>query len=351
VTAPSVEILTGDALEVLRTLPDGSVRACITSPPYFNLRVYGNDSRELGQEKTPQEYVAKLVLVFEEVRRVLKKGGNFWLVIGDSYAVSGCGGYLIPCKQSTNRGSEAFLKSKRNTRKRMPGLKNKDLIGIPWMIAFALRDAGWYLRQDICWAKPNAMPESVKDRCTRSHEYIFHFTKSQNYYYDYKAIQEPCIYDVDGTGTASRKARAHEHTKQFPTAERNGIRNGGYKNSVNFAGKNRGQERQRGHGRRHQGFSDRWDAMEREEQCVGMRNKRSVWTVAPAQFKGAHFAVYPPKLILPMVLASTKIGDTILDPFSGSGCTGQVALENGRNAILIDLYKKHEFLARKRCEQ
>ena len=202
------------------------------------------------------------------------------------------------------------MRSKRNAKRwgggdsSVDGLPSKNLIGIPWRVALALQADGWYLRSDIIWAKRNCMPESVTDRPTRSHEYIFLLTKSPKYYYDAEAIKEPCIYDVDGTGTAARKARQKDDAKSLPTIERAGIRPGGFTH---------------------------------EEQCTGMRNKRDVWTVAPANYTGSHFATFPPDLIRPCVLAGTRPGDTVLDPFGGSGTTGQVALEYGRNAILIEL--------------
>jgi DNA modification methylase len=346
VIPPTVQILTGDALTVLKTLPNESVRCCITSPPYWCLRSYGDDPRELGQEASPDGYVANLVTVLEEVQRVLAVSGTLWLVIGDSYAVSGMGGDPTESKfrkQATNAGSLIA------GRKCPIGFKPKDLVGIPWLVAFALRNVGWYLREDIIWHKANCMPESVRDRCTRSHEYIFHFSKSAHYYHDGDAIKEPCVYDVDATGTAARKARQHEGNKLLPSAERNGIRPAGYKDMRKFAGKNGHRDKQRGHSRRHQGCNDRWDKMEREEQCTGMRNKRSVWRVAPAQYREAHFATFPTALIEPMILASTKPGETILDCFGGSGTVGETALKHGRSAILIDLYKKHEYMAKRRC--
>ena len=356
-----LDIRTGDCLSHLQAVPDESVQMCVTSPPYFGLRDYKMEG-QLGLEKTPEDYVARMVQVFDEVRRVLKNDGTFWLNIGDSYAGGGKGGNPPESehqKRKTNRGSLLHAGLHENARlagvvdrswqKPPPGLKAKDLIGIPWMLAFALRSAGWYLRQDIIWAKANCMPESVTDRCTKSHEYIFMFSKKPRYYYDHEAIKEPCIYDVDGTGTVARKARASSELKSFPTAERAGIRNGGYKNSVNFNGKNAGNEKQRGRSRRHDGFNDRWDKMEREEQCHGMRNKRDVWTTATASFKGAHFAVFPPKLILPCILAGSRVGDTVLDPFLGSGTTAMVALQNGRKALGIELNPEYVAIAYKRC--
>lgn len=333
-----------------------SVQCVVTSPPYFGLRDYGI-AGQIGLEGTPQEYVAKLLTVFMEVRRILKPDGVLWLNLGDSYAGSGCGGNPSDSehqKQRSNRGLEVFVKSKRNAKRWGGGnvaptgsLKPKDLIGIPWMIAFALREAGWWLRSDIIWAKRNAMPESVTDRPTRSHEYIFLLTKSAHYFYDNEAIKEPCIYDIDGTGTAARKARASEGLKSHPNGERAGILPGGLKDAKAFNGKN--SDKQRGHSRRHDGFNDRWDQMSHGEQRVGMRNKRDVWTVSPAQFREAHFATFPPDLIKPCILAGSRPGDTVLDPFAGSFTTCMVAMEYGRNSIGIELNPEYCEIGRKRC--
>lgn len=328
---PSVQIITGDAPEQLRLLPDASVNCCVTSPPYWGLRDYGVKG-QLGLEKTPEEYVVRIVSVFQEVKRVLRDDGTLWLNLGDSYNAGRNGGHA----GGPNGVSRIDIGPQRSG-PNVSGMKPKDLIGIPWLVAFALRKDGWYLRSDIIWAKQNCMPESVTDRPTRSHEYIFLFSKSRKYYYNHEAIKEPCIYDVNGTGTVARKARQTEDNKSMPTEKVNGIRPGGYKNSVNFDGKNAGAEKQRGHSRRHDGFNDRWDQMEREEQCTGMRNKRDVWTVAPANYPDSHFATFPPDLIKPCILAGCPVGGTVLDPFAGSGTTGQVALELGRNATLIEL--------------
>lgn len=344
---PSCRIICGDAATVLRTLPEASAQCVVTSPPYFGLRSYNGGAAEIGQEKTPAEYVAVLVAVFAEARRVLKDDGVIWVNLGDSYAGS-WGNYggqnrgkgeqreITNGSQVENEAYSELTNQRPASSRALDGLKPKDLMGIPWRVAFALQADGWYLRSDIIWAKRNCMPESVTDRPTRSHEYIFLLTKNAHYFYDHEAIKEPCIYDVDGTGTAARKARA-EGNKLMPTDRVNGIRPGGYKNSVNFDGKNSGNEKQRGHSRRHDGFSDRWDQMEKEEQCTGMRNKRDVWTIAPANFPEAHFATFPPDLIKPCILAGSCVGDTVLDPFGGSGTTAMVALQLGRNAISIDL--------------
>lgn len=266
-----------------------------------------------------------MVAVFREVKRVLRYDGTLWLNLGDSYNGSGRKDIQSNSpKQMTNRGavSQASIS--------VDWLKPKDLIGIPWLVAFALRADGWYLRQDIIWAKPNPMPESVTDRCTKSHEYIFMLTKSARYYYNQEAIMEPAIYADD-----DRIGRAMSSHKSAPSEKVNGIRPRA--------------DKQRGHSRRHQGFNERWDAMERANQCSGMRNRRSVWNVAPAQFHEAHFATFPPNLIQPCVLSGCPPSGIVLDPFAGSGTTGKVALELGRSAILIELNPDYVKLIEKRC--
>ena len=324
-----LRILFGDAVEMMRGLPDASLHCCVTSPPYWGLRDY-KVAGQIGQERTPEEYVAKMVEVFREVRRVLRNDGTVWLNLGDSYANDD--------KWGGSSGGKHVKELHGNTgigrRRKTSGLKPKDLIGIPWRVALALQADGWWLRSDIIWAKRNTMPESVTDRPTRSHEYIFLLSKSARYYYDAEAIKEPCIYDVDGTGTAARTARTNGN-KLLPTAERNGIRRPG---------------KQRGHSRRHDGLNDRWDKMEREQQCTGMRNKRDVWAVAPANYPDAHFATYPPDLIKPCILAGCPVGGVVLDPFAGSGTTGQVALELGRAAVLIELNPDYVKFIERRCD-
>jgi len=332
-------ILCGDALDKLREMADQSVHCCVTSPPYWGLRDYKVTPTGwpemiykpmpglppitippmvccLGAEPTPEAFTGHLVIVFREVRRVLRDDGTFWLNLGDSYFGS-WGNYsgqnrghgsqreITNGSQVEARAYDGLEKMRPPTAGKHTDMKPKDLCMIPNRVALALQADGWYLRCDIIWAKRNCMPESVTDRPTRSHEFLFLLTKSERYFYDAEAIKEPCIYDVDGTGTAARKARVAGN-KLLPTGERNGIRPAGYKNSVNFDGKNKGNEKQRGHSRRHAGFNDRWDAMEKEEQCTGMRNKRDVWTVAPANYPDAHFATYPPKLIEPCILAGTS---------------------------------------------
>ena len=324
----SIRIINGDCLDEMRKLPNESVHCCVTSPPYWGLRDYGV-AGQLGLESTPQEYVEKMVAVFSEVRRVLRDDGTLWLNLGDSYATRPYGdGHTFDPKYG-GRNREAGYPG----RQPQEGLKAKDLVGIPWRVAFALQADGWYLRQDIIWAKPNPMPESVRDRCTKAHEYIFMLSKQERYYYDQDAIKEPAIY--------------HDIT---------GMDESGFKNAAEFDGKHgeaakNGEQRrdkQRGHRRRHAGFNDRWDAMEKSEQCGRMRNKRDVWTVATQPFKEAHFATFPPALIEPCILAGCPLGGTVLDPFGGAGTTGLVADRLQRSAVLIELNPDYAAIAEKR---
>jgi DNA modification methylase len=311
------QAIQGDCLSILRTLPDQSVNCCITSPPYWGLRDYGVDG-QLGLEKTPDEYVAHMVEVFREVRRVLKNDGTLWLNLGDSYAGSmksanGDGTWQdhSNCKQGTNIGSLNIPPQKAKD----IGLKPKDLVGIPWMVAFALRSDGWYLRQDIIWAKPNPMPESVTDRCTKAHEYVFLLSKSAKYYYDAGAIKEQSVDPESFTGRRERNAGQMENTDPD---------NYKFHGSIGDNGKLK------------------------YGQTYETRNRRSVWTVTTQPFKEAHFATFPPKLIEPMVLAGCPEGGIILDPFGGSGTSGMVAKENYRNYILIDLKKEYTEMADRR---
>lgn len=350
----SVSVLTGDWIERLRDLPDGSHQMCVTSPPYWGLRDYGMPG-QLGLEKSPEAYVAQIVAGFRDVRRVLADDGCLWINLGDSYAGSGKGGNPENSehkKQGTNRGSEVFVKSKRLERgsgrhgggnNPAVGCKPKDLIGIPWMVAFALRADGWYLRSDIIWAKPNPMPESVTDRPTRSHEYLFLMTKSARYYYDHEAIKDPPSPDLikqieDGYNGKALKDYLGS-TVQDASATKGRIIQG-YRNRI---------DKQRGHRRRHNGFNDKWDALTPTEQAMCGRNKRSVWTIAPANYREAHFATFPEDLIRPCILAGSRAGDTVLDPFGGSGTTGAVALELGRKATLIELNPAYVSLIENRC--
>ena len=507
----SVRILSGDCRDVLKTLPDESVHCVVTSPPYFGLRDYGVDG-QIGLEPTPDAFVAEMVAVFREVRRVLRSDGTLWLNLGDSYAGSGKGGKPEAGKQATNKGSQTVgviygktADTARQaavvnvTRKTFDGIKAKDLIGIPWSVAKALQapfytgrikseldrvwlaatidaegsicgftherkddgtirtgihltitntnrplldnafriwptsredhnfhgeghlgsadtyrwiahnvddkaellreiypyliakkkqallawnflemsreakrlartgeagavkekrawivaalsklnhfedvdvpawcreppsmfEPGWYLRQDIIWAKPNPMPESVTDRCTKAHEYLFMLTKAERYHYDAEAIKEPAIY----SGLKNQDESGFKNPQSF---------NGKHKEGYRSSGK------QRGHGCRHAGFNDRWDAMEKAEQCSGLRNKRSVWEVATQPFKEAHFATFPTALIEPCIKAGCPEGGTVLDPFGGAGTTGLVADRLARNAILIELNPEYAAMAEKR---
>ena len=344
--AKPLTIINGDSRTALRELPDESVNCCVTSPPYWGLRNYGHPD-QIGQEPTPEEYVENLRLVFAEVRRVLRKDGTCWLNLGDSFFGS-WGNYsgqnlgngkqreIANGSQVPNHAYDGEETMRPPTAGKHPTLKPKDLCMIPARVALALQADGWWLRSDIIWAKQNCMPESVTDRPTRSHEYLFLLTKSERYHYDHEAIKEPCIYDLDGTGTAAHKARQKEGAKSLPTAERHGIRPPK-------------EDKQRGHSRRHDGFNDRWDKMEKAEQCTGMRNKRDVWTVAPANYPEAHFATYPPALITPCILAGCPVGGLVLDPFGGSGTTGMVALELGRRAVLVELNPEYTKLINERC--
>jgi DNA modification methylase len=325
-------LLNGDCRSVLKSMPDESVNCCVTSPPYWGLRDYGVKG-QIGLEANLEEYTATMVAIFEDVRRVLRSDGTLWMNMGDSYNVATNKGRRYSATNNKNHGY--WSKEHDDVRCNVPGLKPKDLVGQPWMLAFALRAAGWYLRSDIIWHKRNPMPESVTDRPTRSHEYLFLLSKSGRYYYDAEAIKEPC-----SEGSAPLLTWEERKAKGEPM--RAVISN----NSPALNGK---PDKQRGHSRRHDGFNDRWDKMEREEQCTGMRNKRDVWTIAPANYPDAHFATYPPDLIKPCILAGCPAGGLVLDPFGGSGTTGMVALELGRRAVLIELNAEYAKLCEQRC--
>lgn len=278
------KIINADALDALKKLPDSCCRTCITSPPYYGLRDYGTDG-QIGLEDTPDQYIENLVKIFREVRRVLKDDGTLWVNIGDSYT-------------------------------------QKNLNGIPWLLAFALKANGWILRQDIIWHKPNAMPEQTADRCTKSHEYIFLLSKQRRYYFDAAAIKEPAVgYGPDGTG------------------RRRG-------NSASFRG---------GSAYTHDRARNNSDTVERESHGLtpnesGKRNRRSVWTIATRPYKGAHFATFPEELVRPCILAGSRPGDTVLDPFAGSGTTGAVAVQEGRNFIGIEINPDYCEIIRQRLD-
>lgn len=302
----------------MNTLESESVDCCVTSPPYYGLRDYGVDG-QIGLEETLEEYISKLVMVFDEVRRVLKPKGTLWLNMGDTYCSTAPGTmgdpyFIKECHAETNNARQRY-------RGLAPaGMKPKDLMGVPWMLAFALRADGWYLRQDIIWAKPNPMPESVKDRCTKSHEYIFLLSKSKKYYFDNEAIKEPCVgfnnvVPAGSCGTLkpnSRKRKGNNRT----------FRGGGvYTNNRAFDNS----------------ASSEKDSIGNTANETGLRNKRDVWTVATKGYKRAHFATFPPELIRPCILAGCPKGGTVIDPFFGSGTVGEVATQNNRIYIGIEI--------------
>ncbi len=350
-------IICGDCREALKTLPDESMNCCVTSPPYWGLRDYGVDG-QLGLEQTPQDYVEQMRQIFREVWRVLRADGTCWLNLGDSYTGSGKGGNPENGKQATNKGSQTIgvLYGKIGETARRAavtnvsrslcselGMKPKDLVGIPWRVAFALQDDGWYLRSDIIWAKPNPMPESVTDRPTRSHEYIFLLTKSARYWYDAAAIREPA------SPSLIKQVEEGYNGQALKDYLAMGVQDASATKSRIINGHRERIDKQRGHGRRHAGFNEKWDALSPSEQALLGSNKRSVWTVAPANFKEGHFATFPPDLIKPCILAGCPAGGTVLDPFAGSGTTGQVALELGRKPILIELNPEYAKMAKQRC--
>ena len=339
------KILEGNVLETLKDLPDCSVQCVVTSPPYYGLRDYGMEG-QIGLEATPEAYVETMVKVFREVRRVLKDDGTLWLNLGDSYAGS-WGNYggqnrgngkqrkIVNGSQVEQKAYEGKEHWKPPTANNLGnGIKPKDLIGIPWMVAFALRADGWYLRQDIIWNKPNPMPESMTDRCTKSHEYIFLLSKSKVYYFDQEAIKEPAAVE-----SLERLRRGvSDHHKNVNGAP------GQTPHSMNKPRLNV----KRG------GFDGKTNAMPGREafrQFVEMRNKRSVWTVTTKPYKEAHFAVYPPDLIEPCILAGSREGDTVLDPFNGSGTTGEVSIRHNRFYIGCELNPDYVRLTKKRLSK
>jgi len=321
-----VTIHQGDAISVLRSLPQESVQTVVTSPPYWGLRDYGVDG-QIGLEKNLQEYIDKIVLVFSFVWDVLKEDGTVWLNMGDCYNSTASG-------QNGNKNYNSTLaggKVESISFKKKTGLKPKDLIGLPWRVAFALQNDGWTLRSDIIWSKPNPMPESVRDRPTRAHEYIFLFSKSEKYFYDSDAIRTP---------PKEQLIQKWKTPDGWDTSKGNGGHGSFHKKG-----------RERGHVRDHQGFNDKWDHMTKEEKMSKGANKRSVWTVATKGYPGAHFATFPPALIEPCILAGSRPGDTVLDPFFGSGTTGEVAVKHGRKCIGIELNADYCEMAIKRFKQ
>ena len=298
----------GDCRETMRRWAADGVRAqtCVTSPPYFGLRDYGHPG-QIGLEHTPEEYIAAMVEVFRCVRDVLADDGTLWLNIGDSYAGYHGNKNAAYCDAPSNKGG--YFENQRASTVGLSGLKQKDLIGIPWMLAFALRADGWYLRQDIIWHKPNPMPESVRDRCTKAHEYVFLLSKSERYFFDNEAIKEPETMKPQRRLTP-RKANPSAKVHGMPEYRRQEGGTGG-----------------------------------------GMRNRRSVWTVATKPYKGAHFATFPPALIEPCILAGSRPGDVVLDPFFGSGTTGMVAQNLGRRWLGCELNPAYKPLQDERLMQ
>ena len=298
-------ILFGDCKKTLSAFLPKSARMCVTSPPYYGLRDYGGEDKQIGQEDTPEEFINNLVEVFREVRDILTDDGTLWVNLGDSYYnYRPSKGQSYP-KQTVSKTKQDLPDKCAKRANKLEGLKEKDLIGIPWLFAFAMRADGWYLRQDIIWHKPNPMPESVKDRCTKSHEYIFLFSKNKKYFYDNEAIKEPA--------------------KDWGTRDRT---NGKYHNE--------------GTGLQpHSGLTKSYPT----------KNKRSVWSVTNKPYKGSHFAVFPPDLIEPCILAGSQKGDIILDPFIGSGTTAMVAKSLGRHYIGCELHESYKDLISDRISQ
>lgn len=309
------KLLCGDAAECLKTLPNDSVNMCVTSPPYYGLRDYGEDG-QIGIEQSPQLYIERLISVFDEVYRVLKKDGTLWLNIGDCYAGSGKGPMSLAVA-GNGKNKALFQKDSRiyEVPKKWESIKPKDLIGIPWMLAFALRERGWYLRSDIIWYKRNCLPESTKDRPTKTYEHIFLLAKSRQYYFDYKAIQEPL--------------------KQVSIDR--------YKRGRSDKCKYVGNEI-------HQNINRQRDDFSTFNQQF--RRKRDVWEVSTNTYKmDEHFAMFPERLIEPCVLAGSAVGGVVLDPFFGSGTTGAVAKRLGREYIGIDLNERYLEKAKQRIDR
>lgn len=357
------KVMEGDCLASLRVLPPACINTCVTSPPYFGLRDYGVDG-QIGLEETPDAYVSKLVNVFREVRRVLRDDGTLWLNLGDSYA-AGRGGTSMPAEtlaggkggkgdDTAHRGRLAQVPNGKNPNAPIAtyqphrnagaiGLKHKDLIGIPWRVAFALQQDGWYLRQDIIWHKPNPMPESVRDRCTKAHEYIFLLSKSPKYYFDSEAIKVPA---------SSSFAKDKRHL----TGSNENNDKMGYEDAM--AQNPKGPHRLFGKsGNKDRKQRPSSDTLQKGAQAGSVpwegvtANKRSVWTVTTKPYKGAHFATFPPDLIEPCVLAGCPAGGVVLDPFAGSGTTLQVAVKHGRYGLGLELNPEYIKLIHERMEK
>jgi DNA modification methylase len=329
------KIYHGNCMDIVKSMPDNFIDCVVTSPPYYGLRDYGTDD-QFGLEDTPELFVQNLVNLFREIRRVLKDTGTVWLNLGDSYAGNN--------SRASNNGRAGFGNERETIVNRGgDGLKPKDLIGIPWMVAFALRADGWYLRQDIIWHKPNPMPESVTDRCTKSHEYIFLLSKSQRYYYDAEAIKENAKYGINGDDerpagvVRNREYEYNSKENNYPHAYRKADPRAG-KGRIAYEGK-RTQNTNGNNGQ--QSFV----AIEEK------RNKRSVWTITTKPFKDAHFATFPTELITPCILAGCPVDGLVLDPFGGAGTTAVVAKGINRNYILCELNKDYIDISEKRINK
>jgi DNA modification methylase len=321
-------IRAADSLQGLRELAPGSVQCCVTSPPYFRLRDYLVDG-QLGMEESPPAYISRLLAVFNEVRRVLKDDGTLWLNLGDSY----CSKAFQPRSAAAAEGKCSPASIWTAPWGPFSTTKRKEIIGMPWAVAFALREQGWWIRQEIIWAKPNPMPESVSDRCTRSHEYIFMLTKNAAYYYNADAV----------------KTQAKACTlKRYQAAT--GV--GKYAEGIPGIGQQAifrpRPGKQLGHGPRHAGFNDRWRQATASGSKLARANRRSVWTIATKGFKGAHYATFPLELPQLCILAGSRAGDTILDPFCGSGTTLLAASQLGRHYIGFDINAEYVRMARRR---
>lgn len=379
----SYQLLLGDCRETLKTLPAESVNCVVTSPPYFGLRDYGVDG-QIGLESSPAAFIAAMLPVFAEVWRVLRKDGTLWLNMGDSYAGSwgaqsrpqGKTVAMAGRSVSHARAIAGARKVRNNTGTigKEWNLKPKDIMGMPWRLAFALQDAGWYLRQDIIWSKPNPMPESTRDRCTKAHEYLFLLSKSRRYYFDQKAICEPTSPNTHARLSQSTRDqigsdRAHGGTKTMKAVGRldwktpagwdtepnahgtihKGGRNGAAERKVypgTGVGFGRGYDQTPKPRVKNNASFDASMAM-----MFDTRNKRSVWEIPTAPFKEAHFATYPPALVIPCVLAGSPEGGIVLDPFGGSGTTAGVANALGRDAILCELSPEYAKMVPRRVQQ
>lgn len=329
----NIQIMVGDCLERLKEIADGSIHCCVTSPPYWGLRDYGMNE-QIGLEETPQAYVEKMVLVFREIWRVLRDDGNLWLNIGDSYANNASTSNIPRSEQGNGTGSFAMYSERQHLERRAKpnrlttmkhnGLKHKDLVGIPWRLAFALQADGWYLRSDIIWAKPNPMPESVTDRPTKGHEYVFLLTKNERYFYDADALRESHS-SIDADGNHKWTGKPVTEMRDAPHKE------AGRRYSESDVDPIKGEP-----GLRSLGYHP-----------LG-RNARTVWSIASQPFSGAHFATMPPALVERCIKAGCPEGGVVIDPFGGAGTTALVAARLQRDSILIELNPKYAEIARER---